>query len=60
MVSKPEVREEVVRRTAALCRDRGIVIPTFAQMRDPTKSPTTIRDRLLRTGLSDIDPVNLM
>ncbi len=41
------------------CRERGIVIPTFAQMRDPSLIPGEIRDKLKSVGLWDIDPLNL-
>jgi cysteine synthase A len=40
-------------------RERGIVIPTFAQMRDPRLIPEHVRRRLGETGLWDIDPLNL-
>jgi hypothetical protein len=33
------LQPEVVKRTAARCRERGIVLPTFAQMRDPSLIP---------------------
>jgi cysteine synthase len=51
--------EKVLDRTAALCRQRGIVIPTFAQMKDPATAPAFIRERLAHVGLWDIDPANL-
>ncbi len=41
------------------CKERGIVIPTFAQMRDPALIPTGIRERLKQVGLWDVDPLNL-
>ena len=41
------------------CKQRGIVIPTFAQMRDPSLIPQEIRDRLKQIGLWDVDPLNL-
>jgi cysteine synthase len=40
-------------------RQRGIVIPTFAQMKDPGKIPAGIRARLRQIGLWDLDPANL-
>lgn len=45
--------------TIARCRERGVIVPTFAQMRDPATVPQKIRDRLKAVGLWDIDPVNL-
>jgi cysteine synthase A len=50
---------DVVKKTAARCRERGIVIPTFAQMRNPELIPTTIKKKLPNVGLWDVDPVNL-
>jgi len=53
------INPSVVRRTAARCRGRGVMIPTFAQLRDPSLVPRSVRRRLRRAGLSDVDPVNL-
>ncbi len=43
----------------ACARENGIVIPTFAQMKDPSLIPQKVLDKLAVTGLWDIDPVNL-
>lgn len=40
-------------------RERGIVIPTFAQMKDPSRAPAAVRQRLQSIGLWDVDPMNL-
>jgi cysteine synthase len=40
-------------------RENSIVIPTFAQMEDPSLIPQKIKDKLAVTGLWDVDPVNL-
>lgn len=53
------VVEDVIARTAERCRERGIVIPTFAELRDPKRIPEPILRRLAKTGLWDVDPVNL-
>jgi cysteine synthase A len=53
------VNEQVLARTAERCRERGIVIPTFAQMRDPSSLPAAVTDRLRSVGLWDVDPLNL-
>jgi cysteine synthase len=50
---------EVVKRTAKRCKARGIIIPTFAQMRHPETAPESIKARLKNVGLWDIDPANL-
>src|SRR5262245_42066143 len=49
----------ILRKAVSRCRERGVVIPTFAQMRDPSLMPQRIRDRLKSVGLWDVDPVNL-
>ena len=41
------------------CKKRGILLPTFAQMRDPAKIPSAIRDELYGIGLWDVHPRNL-
>lgn len=40
-------------------RERGIIIPTFAQMIDPTQVPGSIKGRLESIGLWDLDALNL-
>jgi cysteine synthase len=50
---------DVVKKTAARCKERGVVIPTFAQMRDPQLIPESIRKKLSGIGLWDINPLNL-
>jgi cysteine synthase len=50
---------EVVKRTARRCKERGIVIPTFAQMRRPETAPDAVKARLKTVGLWDVDPANL-
>jgi cysteine synthase A len=53
------MKTDVIERTAARCRDRGIRIPTFAQLRDPAHIPASITSRLEGVGLSDVNPINL-
>ena len=53
------VNEEVLRRTAVRCKERGVTVPTFAQMRDPSGVPETVQARLKQVGLWDLDPANL-
>ena len=52
-------KPEVIRRTAARCRERGIVIPTFAQMRNPDSIPEAQKAKLMGVGLWDVNPANL-
>ncbi|HSB88831.1 MAG TPA: pyridoxal-phosphate dependent enzyme [Anaerolineales bacterium] len=46
-------------RAAERVRERGIVIPTFAQMKDPSLVPTSVRQKLTGVGLWDVNPLNL-
>ncbi len=50
-----EQRKKNVQR----CREKGILLPTFAQMRDPAKIPSSVKNELLRIGLWDVHPRNL-
>lgn len=40
-------------------RERGIIIPTFAQMRNPELTPEKIKGKLANIGLWDVNPLNL-
>jgi cysteine synthase len=50
---------DVIKKTAGRCKDRGIIIPTFAQMKDPNLVPDSVRARLKNVGLWDVNPLNL-
>ena len=53
------IHEVQLRRTVERARERNIVIPTFAQMRDPSLVPDVTMDRLKNLGLWDIESPNL-
>jgi len=53
------VNQEVIQRTAVRCRERGIIIPTFAQMRNPETTPQLVKEKLQKIGLWDVNPLNL-
>jgi cysteine synthase len=40
-------------------RERGIIIPTFAQMKNPELIPNKIKNQLANLGLWDVNPLNL-
>ena len=44
---------------AAHTRERGVRVPTFAQMRDPSLIPADVRESLAGIGLWDLHPLNL-
>jgi cysteine synthase A len=54
-----QINSEVVKRTATRCREKGIVIPTFKQMRSPETIPMSIKSKLSKVGLWDVNPLNL-
>ena len=41
------------------CRERGIVIPTLAEQRDPSKLPLALRRQIAELELDAVDPLNL-
>jgi len=53
------INEPVLKRTARRCRERGIVIPTFQQMRHPDTAPAAVQARLPQVALWAVDPANL-
>ncbi len=46
-------------RAIQRARQKKIIIPTFAQMKDPSKIPAKVKDSLREVGLWDVDPRNL-
>ncbi|HEX2696875.1 MAG TPA: pyridoxal-phosphate dependent enzyme [Anaerolineales bacterium] len=52
---------EASRRKNAIkqARERNIIIPTYAQMKDPSKVPAKVKDELKKIGLWDVHPRNL-
>lgn len=54
-----KTNDAVLARTIKHCRERNVLIPTFAQMKNPSLVPAKIRDRLKIVGLWDTDPANL-
>lgn len=53
------IHEEIRKKNIQRCREKGVILPTFAQMKDPSLVPEGIRKKLTGTGLWDLDPVNL-
>ena len=51
--------EAILEDTAERCRELGIVLPTFASMRNPAERDGRLVERLGRTELDDPDPANL-
>jgi cysteine synthase A len=53
------INQEQLERSVQRARERDIVIPTFAQMKDPGLIPDGIKARLQNVGLWDVDSLNL-
>ncbi len=53
------VNKKVLEKNIKRARERGIVIPTFRQMKNPDTVPEKFKAKLKKTGLWDVDPVNL-
>jgi cysteine synthase len=51
----PERRQRAIERV----RERNIIIPTFAQMKNPDLIPAKVKEGLKSVGLWDINPLNL-
>jgi cysteine synthase len=58
MIDLTIVEDQLV-RAASRARERNIIIPTFAQMKDPSLIPASIQSDLRKVGLWDLDPLNL-
>jgi cysteine synthase len=54
-----KLHPNVIKKTAARCKERGIIIPTFAQMRNPNLIAKSIKTKLAKVGMWDVDPLNL-
>jgi cysteine synthase len=53
------IDEKVIAKTVKRCKERGVLIPTFAEQRDPTKVPEVVKKRLKTVGMQDVNPLNL-
>ena len=53
------VNEAQRKRNIQRCKEKGILLPTYAQMRDPTKVPDPIKKELSGIGLWDVHSRNL-
>jgi cysteine synthase len=53
------INEEQLERTIKRAREKNIVIPTFAEMKNPELIPDKIKDQLKGIGLWDINSYNL-
>ncbi len=54
-----KINEAQRKKNVQRCREKGIILPTFAQMRDPAKIPQSVKDELKKIGLWDVHSRNL-
>ena len=55
----PDINKDILRKNIDRARRRNIILPSFAQMKDPGLVPDVITRRLRDVGLWDTDPANL-
>ncbi len=51
--------EAVLAKNVAKAKENGVLIPTIAQMKDPSLIPAEIQEKLKTVGLWDVNPLNL-
>ena len=51
--------EKVLEKAVERAKEKGVVIPTLAQMKNPDLIPEKVKERLKGVDLWDVDPVNL-
>ena len=52
-------KDAVLKNTVQRCIEKSIIIPTYAQMRNPELVPEEIKEELKHIGLWDLHPYNL-
>ena len=53
------IQKERRKRAIQRAREKNIIIPTYAQMKDPSKIPAKVKAELAKIGLWDVHPRNL-
>ena len=51
MLINLNVNPEVRARNIQLCREKGILLPTFKQMMDPSKVPASVKAKLAKINI---------
>ena len=59
MLINLEKKPDIIKKNVARCKERGITLPTFEEMKHPEKISDDIKAKLKERGLWDVDPVNL-
>ena len=53
------IRKDVLAKSIQRARERKVILPQFAQQKDPSKIPAKIVEKLKGIGLWDVNPLNL-
>ncbi len=53
------INEQGRKKNIQRCKEKGIILPTYEQMRDPAKIPQSVKDELKDIGLWDVHSRNL-
>ena len=53
------INKDGLKRAVQRAKERNIIIPTFAQMKDPSQIPEAVKSRLRSVGLWDLNSLNL-
>ncbi|MFC2086219.1 pyridoxal-phosphate dependent enzyme [Bacteroidota bacterium] len=53
------VNKEALNNAVSRFREKGIILPTFEQQRNPELIPSAIKEKLKNVGLWDLNPLNL-
>jgi hypothetical protein len=56
---KLTVNEKTRKNNLKRCREKGIIIPTLEQMKNPDKIPADVKEKLKSVSLWDLNPLNL-
>lgn len=51
--------KEFLEKTIARCRKQKIILPTFAQLKNPDSIPNSIKSKLTDIDMQELDPINL-
>jgi cysteine synthase len=54
-----KINQEARKNNIGRCRERNIILPTIAQMKNPDLIPDNIKSQLKEVGLWDVNPLNL-
>ncbi len=51
--------KETLKKTAKIFKEKGIILPTFSQMKNPDLIPESVKIKLKEIGLWELHPLNL-